>query len=130
VDRDRKCGSRLRRHLRHSIRRQKPYATTEKRARLPGKRPISLGPDSHCIVTLIERITGVPIIGKLRCRKMAAVIKRAIELIQACPNLFVTITVDNRRSSTVTTDRGAPPALALPERNESDHPVEDVDRTD
>jgi hypothetical protein len=46
-------------------------------------------------VTLVERVTGATLIGKLRCRRAAAVNRRVIELIQAHPGLFQTITVDN-----------------------------------
>jgi transposase, IS30 family len=47
------------------------------------------------VVTLVERVTGATIIGRLRCRKVADVNKRVIELIQAHPGLFLTITADN-----------------------------------
>ena len=46
-------------------------------------------------MTLVERKTGASLIGKLRCRKVIAVNPRVIELIQAHPGLFKTITVDN-----------------------------------
>lgn len=116
VHRDRRSGGTLWKQLRQPARYRKRYATTEKRGRLPGKRHISERPatvesrkefghwemdlvvgtgSSHCIVTLVERVTGVTIIGQLRCRKMADVNKRVIGLIQAHPGLFVTITVDN-----------------------------------
>ena len=51
--------------------------------------------DQHCIVTLVERVTGATLIGKLRRRRAAAVNHRVIDLIQAHPGLFKTITVDN-----------------------------------
>jgi IS30 family transposase len=47
------------------------------------------------VVTLVERVTGVALIGKLRCRKVANVNKRVIDLILSHPSLFKTITVDN-----------------------------------
>jgi IS30 family transposase len=116
VKQDRKRGGTLWHHLRQPGRYRKTYGTREKRGRLAGKRHISErpsevesraeighwemdlvvgGPDQHCIVTLVERVTGVTLIGKLRCRKAAAVNKRVIDLILAHPGLFKTITVDN-----------------------------------
>ena len=53
------------------------------------------GSDQHCIVTLVERVTGASLIGKLRCRQAATVNKRVIDLILSHPGLFKTITVDN-----------------------------------
>lgn len=116
VKQDRKRGGTLWRHLRQPVRYRKRYGTPEKRGRLAGKRHISerpgevelrveIGhwemdlvvgmPDQHCIVTLVERATGTTMIGKLRCRKAAAVNKRVIDLILSHPGLFKTITVDN-----------------------------------
>ena len=116
VHKDRSRGGKLWKHLRQPVRYRKRYGTAEKRGRLPGKRHISERPPSvesrqevgqgemdivvgagsnHCVVTLVERVTGATIIGRLRCRKMANVNKRVIELIQAHPGLFITITVDN-----------------------------------
>ena len=116
VKRDQKHGGRLWEHLRQPVRYRKRYATVEKRGRLPGKRHISERPaavdsrteighwemdivvgvrTNHCIVTLVERVTGATMIGRLRCRKVADVNRRVIELIQAYRQLFLTITVDN-----------------------------------
>jgi len=116
VKRDRKRGGKLWQHLRQPVRYRKRYATTEKRGRLPGKRHISQRPaaaelrieighwemdivvgagSNHCIVTLVERVTGATIIGRLRCRKVADVNRRVIEMIEAHRELFITITVDN-----------------------------------
>lgn len=116
VKQDRKRGGSLWKYLRQPARYRKRYGTPEKRGRLSGKRHISeraaavdarteIGhwemdvvvgaSDQHCIVTLVERVTGATLIGKLRRRTMAAVNKRVIELIQAHPGLFKTITVDN-----------------------------------
>lgn len=116
VKQDKKRGGTLWRHLRQPCRYRKRYGTTEKRGRLAGKRHISDRPasadkrtevgqwemdlvvgssDQHCIVTLVERLTGVTLIGKLRRRRAAVVNRRVIELIQAHPGLFKTITVDN-----------------------------------
>lgn len=116
VRRDRAKGGTLWKHLRQPIRYRKTYGTQEKRGHLPGKRHISERPslvdsrtelghwemdlvvgsgDQHCVVTLVERVTGVTLIGKLHRRTAAAVNRRVIELIEACPSLFKTITVDN-----------------------------------
>lgn len=116
VKRDKKSGGRLWEHLRQPVRYRKRYATIEKRGRLSGKRHISERPTvvdarteighwemdivvgvrtNHCIVTLVERVTGATMIGRLRCRKAADVNRRVIEMIQAHRPLFVTITVDN-----------------------------------
>lgn len=116
VKQDRKAGGTLWRHLRQPVRYRKRYGTQEKRGHLAGKRYISDRPavvdarteighwemdvvvgsaDQHCIVTLVERRTGVTLIGKLRRRNVAAVNRRVIELIEAHPGLFKTITVDN-----------------------------------
>lgn len=116
VKRDRKRGGTLWAHLRQPVRYRKRYATVEKRGRLAGKRHISERPTvvesrseighwemdlvvgirtNHCIVTLVERVTGATMIGRLRCRKVADVNRRVIDMIQAHRQLFLTITVDN-----------------------------------
>lgn len=116
VYRDKRRGGKLWRHLRQPVTYRKRYGTYEKRGRLPGKRHISERPaaaerrseighwemdvvigagNNHCIVTLVERMTGATLIGKLLCRKVVALNKRVIELIEAHPGLFKTITVDN-----------------------------------
>ena len=116
IKQDRKRGGALWENLRQPIRYRKRYGTPEKRGRLAGKRHISerpseiearveMGhwemdlvvgaPDQHCIVTLVERATGVTLIGKLRCRKGATVNKRVIALLRSQSTLFKTITVDN-----------------------------------
>ena len=116
VKQNRKTGGTLWQHLRQPVRYRKRYRTPEKRGRLSGKRHITQRPpavearkqighwemdvvvgasDQHCVVTLVERVTGATLIGKLRRRRAAAVNKRVIELIQAHPGLFKTITADN-----------------------------------
>ena len=116
VEKNKKRGGKLWKNLRLPTRYRKNYATLEKRGRLRGKphiseRPMSVeerkepghwemdivlgAPDQHCVVTLVERVTGVTLIGKLRYRRAADVNKRVIELIEAHPDLFLTITVDN-----------------------------------
>jgi transposase, IS30 family len=116
VYRDKSRGGKLWQHLRQRPRYRKRYGTYEKRGRLPGKRHISERPraaserteighwemdvvigarTNHCIVTLVERVTGASLIGKLPHRRVAALNRRVIELIEAHPGLFKTITVDN-----------------------------------
>lgn len=51
--------------------------------------------DNHCILTLVERATGAVLIGKLHRRNVAALNARLIELVNAHPGLFKTITADN-----------------------------------
>ncbi|HKO56084.1 MAG TPA: IS30 family transposase [Thermoanaerobaculia bacterium] len=101
VKENRKRGGTLWQHLRQPVRYRKRYGTQEKRGRLAGKRHISERPaavdarrkighwemdlvvgasDQHCIVTLVERVTGATLIGKLRRRKAAAVNHRVVEL--------------------------------------------------
>lgn len=113
---NRRRGGRLWEHLRQPVRYRKRYATQEKRGRLAGKRHISERPAAvdarteighwemdvvvgvktqHCIVTLVERVTGATMIGRLRCRRVPEVNRRVIEVIQAHRELFLTITVDN-----------------------------------
>ena len=102
--------------LRQRLRYRKRYGTYEKRGRLTGKRHISERPasvenrheighwemdtilgtgDQHCVVSLVERATGSVLLGKLRWRTAAALNERVIELINAHPGLFQTITADN-----------------------------------
>ena len=116
VKRDKKQGGTLWEHLRQPVRYHKRYATVERRGRLAGKPHISERPSAadhrtqighwemdivvgagsnHCIVTLVERVTGATLIGRLRCRKVADVNRRVIELVTAHRELFITITVDN-----------------------------------
>lgn len=116
VKHDRKREGNLWKNLRQPVRYRKRYATPEKRGRLAGKPHISERPaaaesrseighwemdivvgtgSNHCVVTLVERVTGATMIGRLRCRKVVDVNRRVIELIAAHPGLFITITVDN-----------------------------------
>lgn len=116
VWRDKKRGGKLWCNLRQPFKRRKRYGTYEKRGRIAGKRHISERPavvetrnevghwemdtvmgtgNRHCIVTLVERSTGVALIGKLHRRTVAILNQRVIELIQAHPGLFKTITADN-----------------------------------
>lgn len=116
VWRDKKRGGKLYRCLRQPFKRRKRYGSYERRGRVAGKRHISERPavvesrceighwemdtvigaaDQHCIVSLVERTSGATLIGKLCRRNVAALNKRVIELIEAHPELFITITVDN-----------------------------------
>jgi len=109
-------GGKLWRYLRQPFKRRKRYNTNEKRGHVPGKRHISERPaiieqrteighwetdtvlgtgDTHCILSMVERATGAVLIGKLPRRNVAALNPRLIELIQAHPGLFKTITSDN-----------------------------------
>jgi IS30 family transposase len=113
---DKKRGGKLYRYLRQPFKRRKRYGSYERRGRVTGKRHISERPavvesrceighwemdtvigaaDQHCVVSLVERMSGATLIGKLRRRNVAALNKRVIELIEAHPELFITITVDN-----------------------------------
>ena len=116
MKRDRKRDGTLWKHLRQPVRYRKRYATIEKRGRLLGKPHISERPaavekrkqighwemdivvgvkTNHCIVTLVERVTGATMIGRLRTRRVVDVNRRVIEMIQENRHLFRTITVDN-----------------------------------
>ena len=115
--RDKQHGGDLHHHLRQRRRYRKRYAGgSERRGRLKGKRHISERPpqvehrreighweidtmigkgSQHCLLTLVERASRCVLIGKLPARTVAAVNPRLIELIQARPELFKTITADN-----------------------------------
>jgi transposase, IS30 family len=109
-------GGELYLHLRHPIKRRKRYGTHERRGRVAGKRHISERPaaieqrvelghwemdtvmgagSKDCIVTLVERMTGLTLIGKLAERTVNALNKRVLAMIRQQPELFKTITVDN-----------------------------------
>lgn len=113
---DKKRGGTLFRLLRQPARWRKRHPGTEKRGRLPGKRHISERPvsvelrqeighwemdtivspaDRHCLISLVERVSGCVLIGKLRSRSVAATNRRVIQLIRSHRHLFKTITVDN-----------------------------------
>jgi transposase, IS30 family len=114
--RDKRRGGDLWRHLRQRPKYRKRYGTREKRGRLAGKRHISARPASadrrktighweidtvsgkgskHCIVTLVERVTGCVLIAKLADHTKAELNRRVIRLIDEQPHLFRTITADN-----------------------------------
>ena len=117
VWRDKKQGGLLYTHLRGARkRRRKRYGSYDSRGRLAGKRMISERPaavegrrqpghwevdtvmgagSKDCIVSLVERKTGLLLIGKLAERTAAALNRRAIHLITRHGGPFKTITADN-----------------------------------
>jgi IS30 family transposase len=116
IRKDKKRGGLLFRLLRQPAKWRKRHAGAEKRGRLSGKRHISERPavvdkrqeighwemdtivspaDRHCVLTLVERVTGCVLVGKLRSRSVAATNRRVIQLIRSHRHIFKTITVDN-----------------------------------
>ena len=115
--RDKKAGGDLHMHLRCAQkRRRKGYGHYDSRGRLAGKRHISERPASvedrrelghweidtvmgggskDCILSLVERKTGLLLIGKLANRTTEALNARAIQLITASRVPITTITADN-----------------------------------
>ena len=115
--RDKREGGLLYAHLRGSRkRRRKRYGSYDSRGRLAGKRPISERPASietrrllghweidtvmgtsskDCIVTLVERKSGLLLIGKLEDRTTASLNRRVIGIIKRHKGAFETITADN-----------------------------------
>ncbi len=114
---DRKLGGSLYRHLRCATKkRRKRYGRYDSRGRLAGKRAIGERPASvetrrvmghweidtvmgvgndDCIVTLVERVSGYVLIGKLKAKTMKEAAKRTIALVRKHPEKFHTITADN-----------------------------------
>ena len=113
---DRRRGGTLHRHLRQRPKYRKRYGTYEKRGKVAGKRHISERPAAvehrreighwemdtvigkggkHCIITLVERLTGCVLIGKLHERTVEALNRRLLQIISGYPHLFKTITADN-----------------------------------
>lgn len=117
VWRDKKAGGELYTHLRCAQKkRRKGYGHYDSRGRLAGKRHISERPaaatnraelghweidtvmgtgSKHCILSLVERKTGLLMIGKLASRTTAALNARTIELMGSHRGPFITITADN-----------------------------------
>jgi IS30 family transposase len=116
IRRDKKRGGTLFRLLRQPPKWRKRHPGREKRGQLAGKRHISERPaavdlrqeighwemdtivspvDRHCVVSLVERVSGCVLLGKLRSRSVAALNRRVIQLIRSHRHLFKTITVDN-----------------------------------
>src|SRR5687767_2112470 len=117
VWRDKKDGGLLYTHLRGARkRRRKRYGAYDSRGRLAGKRMISERPpevearervghweadtvagagSKHCVVTLVERKTGLVLIGKLADRTARALSRRAVGLMRSSGARFATVTADN-----------------------------------
>lgn len=53
------------------------------------------GQKSDCVVTLVERKTGLVVIGKLPCRSKEHAIRVIVALIRRHPGRLKTITADN-----------------------------------
>lgn len=117
VWRDKEAGGLLYRHLRCSPKlRRKRHNSYDSRGRMAGKRHISERPSSidkrrtlghweidtvvgkgaqDCVTTLVERMTGFALIGKLPDRSMRNTSRRTKMLIRRTPEQFKTITADN-----------------------------------
>jgi IS30 family transposase len=117
VWRDKKAGGLLYTHLRGARkRRRKRYGSYDSRGRLAGKRMISERPaeveareraghweadtvagagTKDCVLTLVERKTGLVLIGKLADRTAEGLSWRAVSLIRRHPGQFETVTADN-----------------------------------
>jgi IS30 family transposase len=115
--RDKRAGGLLYTHLRGARkRRRKRYGAYDSRGKLAGKRPISERPAAvetrrqlghweidtvmgtggkDCIVTLVERKSGLLLIGKLADRTTTSLNRRVIGLINRHEGVFETITSDN-----------------------------------
>jgi len=114
---DKREGGLLYTHLRGARKkRRKRYGSYDSRGKLAGKRPISERPaevetrrlighweidtmmgagSRDCIVTLVERKTGLLLIGKLADRTTVSLNRRVIGLINRHEGAFETITSDN-----------------------------------
>ena len=117
VWRDKKGGGLLYTHLRGARkRRRKRYGAYDSRGRLAGKRMISERPaevearegvghweadtvagagSKDCVLTLVERKTGLVLVGKLADRTAGALSRRAVGLIRSSGARFETVTADN-----------------------------------
>lgn len=115
--RDKRQGGALHTHLRGARkRRRKRYGAYDSRGRLAGKRMISERPaeaearevvghweadtvmgagSKDCVVTLVERKTGLVMIGKLADRTAAALSRRAVSLMRRHAGRVETVTADN-----------------------------------
>jgi IS30 family transposase len=117
VWRDKRAGGLLYTHLRGARkRRRKRYGAYDSRGRLAGKRMISERPDEvearervghweadtvigagskDCVLTLVERKTGLLLVGKLPDRTKESFNRRAVRLIRRHAGAFLTVTADN-----------------------------------
>lgn len=114
---DRRQGGTLYTHLRGARKqRRKRYGRYDSRGRLAGKRAIGERPavvdartelghwevdtvqgagDRHCVLSLVERVTGYTVLGKLRAKSTAEVTRRTIQLLRRLRHPVRTITADN-----------------------------------
>jgi transposase, IS30 family len=113
---DKASGGKLYLHLRGARKqRRKRYGRNDSRGRLAGKRNISerpatvetrierghweidtvMGSGKGCVLTLVERVSGYVLIGKLEARTVEETVSRACRLIGRHPGKFRTITADN-----------------------------------
>ncbi len=116
---DKRAGGHLYLSLRQRTRRRKRYATQERRGQLAGKRHISERPTAanerrqighweidtvhgsgrHSVVTIVERKTGLVLIGKLPNLSALALNERVLQMIRGFEHKhgpsFRTITADN-----------------------------------
>jgi IS30 family transposase len=117
VWRDKREGGTLHTHLRGARkRRRKRYGAYDSRGRLAGKRLISERPpevevrqrvghweadtvagtgSKDCVATLVERKTGLVLIGKLKDRTARSLSQRATSLMRRHAGRFKTVTADN-----------------------------------
>ena len=117
VWRDKREGGTLDTHLRGARkRRRKRYGAYDSRGRLAGKRLISERPpevesrphlghreadtvagasSKDCVATLVERKTGLVLIGKLKDRTARSLSRRATSLMRRHAGRFETVTTDN-----------------------------------
>jgi IS30 family transposase len=118
VRRDRRRGGSLWRHLRQAAKkRRKRYRSPDSRGKLAGKRHISERPPevesrqvpghweidtikgdsqgAHSVVTMVERMTGFTLMGKLERHRVADTNARVIELVRRHAGQVLTITADN-----------------------------------
>lgn len=111
----RRSGTRYKLLRQAAKKRRKRYGAYDSRGRLAGKRHISerpasveprteaghweidtvLGNGRPCIVTLVERTTGIVMIGKMKARTVAELSRATIALIASSPLPVRTITADN-----------------------------------
>ena len=139
VWRDHRAGGNLYQHLRGAYKqRRKRYGRYDSRGRLAGKRHISerpasvesrqwvgpweidtvLGTTSECVVTLVERVTGYLLLGKMAARTVAELNRAVLALIRRHPGRFLSITADNGTEfhgyQTIETATGVPFYFATP----------------
>lgn len=116
VWRDKRNDGTLHAHLRGARKqRRKRYGRSDSRGRLAGKRNIAerpaaverriehghweidtvLGSGKGCVLTLVERVSGYVLIGKLEARTVEETVARGCRLLARHPQMFRTITADN-----------------------------------